>query len=194
MFQVGRLIAGLGIGILVTMCPMYLSEMSPPERRGWLVGHHAMFLVAGYNLAAWTGFGCYFATSMNENFAWRFPLSIQVLPSVSLLIASIWLPRSPRWLISKGRSEEAWSVLQRLRASPTDEGDIIAREEYLQIHEQLQLEAKKLAATGKSIWKIVWTKKSYRKRMIIGFMTQWGAEYMGPLIIVSRSTAQVYDS
>jgi len=41
MFQVGRFISGLGIGILVTVCPMYLSEMSSPFVRGWLVGHHA---------------------------------------------------------------------------------------------------------------------------------------------------------
>jgi len=39
MFHVGRFISGLGIGVLVTVCPMYLSEMSSPFVRGWLVGH-----------------------------------------------------------------------------------------------------------------------------------------------------------
>jgi hypothetical protein len=50
--------------------------------------------------------------------------------------------------------------------------------------EQIQLEAEKLAAYG-SVWKAVFKKPSYRKRMIIGFLTQWGAEFGGPLIIVS---------
>lgn len=185
MFQVGRIISGIGIGILVTICPMYLSEMSPPDIRGWLVGHHAIFLVGGYNLATWVGFGCYFGTDVNENFAWRFPLCIQIVPSLLLLITSFWLPRSPRWLISKGKSEEAWNVLQKLRASPNDTNDVRAREEYLQIHEQLRLESLKLSSAGQNVWKAAWAKKSYRKRMIIGFLTQWGAEFSGPLVIVS---------
>jgi len=185
MFQVGRIISGMGIGILVTVCPMYLSEMSPPNIRGWLVGHHAIFLVGGYNLAAWTGFGCYFATSVNENFAWRFPLCVQIIPSLLLLMSSFWIPQSPRWLILKGRSEEAWNVLRRIRASKSDTNDVQAREEYLQIHQQLNLENQKLASTRSSVWKAAVAKKSYRKRMIIGFLTQWGAEFSGPLVIVS---------
>ena len=62
MFQVGRFLSGCGIGVLVTVCPMYMSEMSSPFRRGWIVGHHAIFLVFGYMLAGWLGYACYFAT------------------------------------------------------------------------------------------------------------------------------------
>jgi hypothetical protein len=87
--------------------------------------------------------------------------------------------------MSKGHNEEAWTVLVRLRKCPTDPEDLIAREEYHQIKKQLELDAKKLEAYGGSPWKAVFKKKSYRKRMIIGFMTQWGAEFGGPLIIVS---------
>ena len=184
MFHVGRVFAGLGIGILVTVCPMYLSEMSHPSVRGWLVGHHAIFLVFGYMLSAWLGFACYFATATNESFAWRFPLCMQCLPPVILLSASPWLPRSPRWLLSKGKNEEAWTVLRKLRSTPGDPDDIIAKEEYYQTREQLKLDDQKLAATGHGVWTAVWKKKSYRKRMIVGFMTQWGAEFAGPLVIV----------
>ena len=73
MFHAGRIICGLGIGILVTACPMYLSELAPPQKRGWLVGHHAIFLVFGYMLSSWLGYACYFATKHNSSFAWRFP-------------------------------------------------------------------------------------------------------------------------
>ncbi|CAI7604470.1 hypothetical protein N7533_008812 [Penicillium manginii] len=182
MFQAGRFICGLGIGILVTVCPMYLSEMSSAQRRGWLVGHHAIFLVFGYMLAGWVGFACYYAESTIPAFGWRFPLALQCLPALVLLIGSPWLPRSPRWLISKGKFDEAELVLQRLRQTPDDPDNLVAKEEFYQTKEQIQLEAEKLAAYG-SVWKAVFKKPSYRKRMIIGFLTQWGAEFGGPLII-----------
>jgi hypothetical protein len=64
----------------------------------------------------------------------------------------------------------------------------VAKEEIFQIKEQLRMDANKLSAYGGSPWKAVLQKKSYRKRMIIGFLTQWGAEFGGPLIIVSPSS------
>jgi MFS family permease len=183
MFQAGRFVAGCGIGILVTICPMYLAEISSPFQRGWLVGHHAIFLVFGYMLAGWIGYGCYFATRTNPSFAWRFPLCLQVLAPLILLVGSPSLPRSPRWLISKGLTDEAFDVIKRMRMTTQDEDHIVAKEEFHQTKEQLKLEAEKLAASGNNIWTIAWKKKSYRKRLIIGFMTQWGAEFSGPLII-----------
>lgn len=176
---------GMCVGFMVTVTPMYLSEMSSPLSRGWLVGHHPIFLVFGYMLSAWIGFGVYF--SSNLSFGWRFPLAFQVFPPLVLLIGSPWVPRSPRWLMSKGHNEEAWTVLQRLRKSPDDPEDIVAKEEYYQIEKQLELDSKKLETYGGSVWRAVLQKKSYRKRMIIGFLTQWGAEFGGPLIIVSRT-------
>ena len=76
-------------------------------------------------------------------------------------------------------------VLRKLRSTPSDPDDIAAKEEYYQTREQLRLDDEKLAATGHGVWTAVCKKKSYRKRMIVGFMTQWGAEFAGPLVIVS---------
>ncbi|KAK5452159.1 hypothetical protein LTS15_007223 [Exophiala xenobiotica] len=187
MFHVGRVISGLGIGILVTACPMYLSELAPPENRGWLVGHHAIFLVFGYMLSGWLGYACYFATSKNESFAWRFPLCVQTLPPLVLMVTSIWIPRSPRWLLQQGKIEEAWTVIRALRKSPDDPDDLVAKEELYQTKEQLALDAAKLKAIGYGPWMACIKKKSYRKRMIIGFLTQWGAEFAGPLVINNYS-------
>lgn len=80
--------------------------------------------------------------------------------------------------------DEARHVLERLRESPDDPENLVAKEEFYQTKEQLQLEAEKLAASGNSVWMAVLKKPSYRKRMLIGFLTQWGAEFGGPLIIV----------
>lgn len=75
-------------------------------------------------------------------------------------------------------------MLEKLRRSPDDPDDIVAKDEYFQTAEQIRLEARKLAEYG-NVWNAIVRKKSYRKRMIIGFLTQWGAEFGGPLIIVS---------
>jgi MFS family permease len=184
MFQTGRILAGFGIGILVTVCPMYMGELAPPDKRGWLVGHHAIFLVFGYMLSGWLGYACYFATADMPEFAWRFPLAIQCLAPAVLLVTSLWIPESPRWLLQKDRVEEAWSVVHNLRKSPEDPRDVVAREEIYQIKKQIALDNTKLEALGCSPWGAVFKIKSYRKRMIIGFLTQWGAEFAGPLIIV----------
>lgn len=194
MFQAGRFISGLGIGVLVTVCPMYFSEISSAFHRGWLVGHHAIFLVFGYMLAGWVGYACYFAKNTHPAFGWRFPLALQCLPPSTLILGSPWLPRSPRWLISKGKFDEARYVLERLRESPDDPAKLVASEEFHQTKEQIRLEAEKLSSYG-NVWKAVVTRKSYRKRMIIGFLTQWGAEFGGPLIIVgSLSSSHRADS
>lgn len=192
MFQAGRFVSGTAIGILVTVCPMYLAELSSPFVRGWLVGHHPIFLVFGYMLSSWVGYGCYFATARNPTFAWRFPLCLQTLSSLVLLAGSPWLPRSPRWLISKGKLDEAWEIICRLRQSKDDPDNLVAKDEFVQTKEQLKLEAEKLAATGHGVWTAIFKKKSYRKRMLIGFLTQWGAEFGGPLIIVSYIFSNYY--
>ncbi|KAK7988381.1 hypothetical protein PG989_008696 [Apiospora arundinis] len=160
-FQAGRFVMGLCIGLMVTVTPMYLSEISSPRRRGWLVGHHAIFLVFGYLLASWFGYAVYFAS--NRSFGWRFPLCFQVVPPLALLGGTPWLPQSPRWLVSRNRHDEAWTELQSLH--------------------QIALDRKKLMAWGGNPWRAVLSKRSYQKRMIIGFLTQWGAEFGGPLII-----------
>ncbi len=69
-------------------------------------------------------------------------------------------------MISKGKVEEARTILQRLRKAPEDPNDIAAKEEFYQISEQLKLDEAKLKATGHSKWMSVWKKPSYRRRMI----------------------------
>src|SRR3954469_10239399 len=133
MFHLGRVIAGVGIGILVTVCPMYLAELSDAPVRGVFVGQHAISLVLGYTFAGWIGYGCYFATRISPSFAWRFPLLFQCLSPLLLLIFSIWIPKSPRWLLSKGKSENALAVLRRLRSVPGILDDSMALKEFHQI-------------------------------------------------------------
>lgn len=60
MFMVARIIAGLGIGILTCVIPMYQSEVSTPETRGFMVSLTGVMFAIGYMLSAWIGYGVYF--------------------------------------------------------------------------------------------------------------------------------------
>ena len=95
MFIVSRFIMGFGIGVLVTLVPLYQSEVSPPESRGLMVGCHGVLIGFSYSLTGFVTYGCYFAPY--GQFQWRFPLSVQLIPCIILLIGSFFLPESPRW-------------------------------------------------------------------------------------------------
>ncbi|KAF3494982.1 hypothetical protein DY000_02055950 [Brassica cretica] len=107
-----RLLDGFGIGLAVTLVPIYISETAPSEIRGLLntfpqfCGSGGMFL--SYCLV--------FGMSLQESPSWRLMLGVLSIPSVLyFLLAAFFLPESPRWLARKGRMEEARHVLQRLR-------------------------------------------------------------------------------
>jgi MFS family permease len=183
MLLVFRFVQGLGVGMLLVVTPMYLSELSPPQTRGFLVGQHGAFLAIGYNIAAWTGFGCFFAK--NPTLAWRLPLAMQVIFPVILLAGSFWMPRSPRWLITHDRMDEALAVLSRLHRSPDDPNNHFATAEFNQMVAQIQFE--QTQRDGKmgfiSGWKLLLTKASYRRRAALGFGIMFGAQCTGVLVI-----------
>jgi MFS family permease len=106
-----RLIDGFGIGLAVTLVPLYISETAPPEIRGSLntlpqfSGSGGMFL----------SYCMVFVMSLLPSPDWRIMLGVLVVPSLFFFGLTIFfLPESPRWLVSKGRMAEAKEVLQRL--------------------------------------------------------------------------------
>lgn len=107
-----RLLDGFGIGLAVTLVPVYISETAPPEIRGLLntlpqfTGSAGMFL----------SYCMVFGMSLMESPSWRLMLGVLSIPSmIYFVLAVFFLPESPRWLVSKGRMEEAKKVLQKIR-------------------------------------------------------------------------------
>lgn len=107
-----RLLDGLGIGLAVTLVPLYISETAPPEIRGSLntlpqfTGSGGMFL----------SYCMVFGMSLTEAPSWRLMLGVLSIPSLFYFALTVFfLPESPRWLVSKGHMLEAKKVLQRLR-------------------------------------------------------------------------------
>jgi sugar porter (SP) family MFS transporter len=105
-----RIIGGLGIGGSSVLAPMYIAELSPPQWRGRLVGLFQVNIVIGILVAYLSNF---LIGRINLGTAdWRWMLGIAAAPAVLFLVMLFFIPRSPRWLVMKGRSQEALQVLQ----------------------------------------------------------------------------------
>ncbi|KAL8889296.1 MAG: hypothetical protein Q9215_003420 [Flavoplaca cf. flavocitrina] len=115
MLTVGRLVGGIGIGMLSMVAPLYISEISPPEVRGSLLVLEEFCIVFGIVVAFWITYGTRY---MSGEWAWRLPFLLQMVPSTILGIGILFFPFSPRWLASKGRDSEALQSLGTLRQLP----------------------------------------------------------------------------
>ncbi|CAK9315452.1 unnamed protein product [Citrullus colocynthis] len=133
----GRLLDGFGIGLAVTLVPVYISETAPPEIRGSLntlpqfTGSAGMFF----------SYCMVFGMSLMESPSWRLMLGVLFIPSLIYLALTIFfLPESPRWLVSKGRMLEAKRVLQRLRGREDISGELALLVEGLGVGGETSLE------------------------------------------------------
>jgi SP family arabinose:H+ symporter-like MFS transporter len=104
-----RFIGGLGIGGSSVLGPLYIAEIAPAKWRGRLVGLFQFNVVAGILIAYLSN---YLVGLMNFGPAeWRWKLGVSAVPAVAFFLMLPGIPRSPRWLVSKGRTEEARQVL-----------------------------------------------------------------------------------
>jgi sugar porter (SP) family MFS transporter len=89
---------------------MYIAEIAPAKKRGWLVGFFQFNIVLGILLAYFSNYLFGFAhLGFSE---WRWMLGVAALPAALFFIMLFFIPRSPRWLAKKGRIAEARKVLQ----------------------------------------------------------------------------------
>jgi SP family arabinose:H+ symporter-like MFS transporter len=105
-----RFVAGLGIGGSSVIGPMYIAEIAPARWRGRLVGFFQFNVVTGILLAYFSNYVVGLAGF--AGFEWRWKLGIAGLPALLFLLMLYFIPRSPRWLVQKGRVAEARTVLQ----------------------------------------------------------------------------------
>jgi sugar porter (SP) family MFS transporter len=118
-FAFFRFIGGLGIGASTIAAPSYISEIAPAKERGRLVGFYQFNIVLGILCAFLSNF---FLSDFGEN-SWRWMLGIQLFPSIVYSILVLYIPESPRWLLSNNRIEEAKEVLNLFTTQ--DEQDLL---------------------------------------------------------------------
>lgn len=108
-FLAFRFLGGLGVGTSSVTAPIYISEISPADRRGRLVGLFQFNVVLGILISYLSNY----LISQGGESSWRWMLGVQAVPSLVFLILIKFIPESPRWLIlKKGATEKALEILR----------------------------------------------------------------------------------
>ena len=105
-----RFIGGIGIGGSSVLGPMYIAEIAPTDWRGRLVGFFQVNIVIGILLAYISN--AWLATLHLGANEWRFKLGVSGIPAILFLLTLFFIPRSPRWLLTQSRNDEAMRILR----------------------------------------------------------------------------------
>lgn len=171
---VGRIISGLGVGLLSTIVPIYQSEISPPHNRGKLACIEFTGNIVGYATSVWIDYGCSF---IENNASWRIPLLIQSVIGFALFCGTFVIVETPRWLLNHDHDVEGLIVIADLH-SDGDVQDQRAKDEYHTIKETVLIS--RMEGEGKSYTKVF---KRYRRRMLIAMSSQMFAQLNGINVI-----------
>lgn len=166
MIVAGRAVAGLGIGAVSLIVPVYIAETSPPSIRGRLVGIFEIASQGGGMLGFWIAYAMDRTISSETKAQWIVPLGLQLLPGVLLFGGIMLCPESPRWLARKDRWEEAQKVLVEIRTLSADHEYIQA--ELADIRAQVE-ERSKLRMSKTHMAKKLF-EAGTRNRMAIGLL------------------------
>ncbi|XP_058763289.1 polyol transporter 5-like [Vicia villosa] len=142
--MVGRVIAGIGVGYSLMISPVYVAELSPDLTRGFLTSLPEVFISFGILLGYVSN---YALSSLPVGLNWRIMLGLAALPAVFVALGVLAMPESPRWLIMKGRYEEAKQVLIR-----TSESKGEAEYRFSEIS-QAAINSKTFSTSRQGVWK-----------------------------------------
>ncbi|KAI4242689.1 MAG: hypothetical protein L6R40_003910 [Gallowayella cf. fulva] len=183
MMILGRIIAGLGVGALSTIVPVYQSEISPPHNRGKLACIEFTGNVSGYAASVWVD---YFCSYIPSDYAWRVPLLFQCFMGVLLGLGSLIICESPRWLLDNDHDEEGIVVIANLYGG----GDIHnekAKQEYREIKMNVLLQRQEGERTYYEMF------RKYYRRLFIAMSAQALAQLNG-INVISYYAPLVFES
>jgi sugar porter (SP) family MFS transporter len=153
---IARMIGGLGVGASLILAPMYIAEISPPKLRGRMVSFNQLNIVIGISLAFYTNYlilqwgksDASWAINLKfDEHNWRWMLGLETLPAILYFLGLFFVPRSPRWLILKGKFDEAIKIMTRFL------GEEEAKKEMVLIKENLNKEKNKEQVSIKDLFK-----------------------------------------
>lgn len=158
-FAAFRFIGGLGVGASTIAAPTYVSEIAPQKYRGRLVSLYQFNIVLGILIAFLSN---YLLRNTGAE-PWRWMLGVEAIPAVIYTAFIFFVPRSPRWLISKARNAEAEKVLRIINPEADIEGKM------MEIHKQSETKI-----SGENIFM-----KKYRFPLILAFLVAFFNQVSG---------------
>ena len=115
-FITGRILAGIAVGFAILVAPVFIAEVAPPKKRGWLVSFNQLLIVIGLSSAYFVNY-LILKNVENPLTNWRWMLGVEAIPSILYFFLLLLIPESPRWLLMKGKKEEALSVLIKVNGT-----------------------------------------------------------------------------
>ncbi|KAI9789877.1 MAG: MFS sugar transporter [Piccolia ochrophora] len=178
MLVVGRIVAGIAVGIASSVVPIYQAEIAPREIRGRVVSLQQWAITWGILIQYFIQYGASFTGGGPSNpnqgtAAFRIPWGVQIVPAVLLLGGMAFFPKSPRWLATQDRWEEAIRVLADLHGKgDLNHPKVLA--EYQEIEEALRFEREDAISSFKAL-----VAPRMLKRVILGMSIQMWSQLCG---------------
>ncbi|PAV20481.1 general substrate transporter [Pyrrhoderma noxium] len=159
---IGRFIAGLGVGALSAIVPLYNGETAPKKIRGAMLVLYQLQIIFGIFISYIIDLGTH---SIDNSASWRIPVGLQMLWGLFLLSGIFFLPESPRHLLGSGREEEARKVIAELNSAEVDDPIVLDTIEELETGIRAENEG------GKATWSECFsTRNQLWKRTVNGMM------------------------
>lgn len=171
MFVIGRFLIGNGLTVTAVAAPVYVGEMAHPDNRGFGTSIYNGAWYVGSLIAAGICLGTLGIS--NGEWMWRIPSIIQAVPSALCIMFLAFIPESPRWLVSKGREEEAFEILVKYHGNG-DPNDLLVLAEFQEIKDTLKFEA-----TNTQSWKSLVSTPGNRKRTWINVSSGTLSQFVG---------------
>ncbi|KEY64419.1 hypothetical protein S7711_08475 [Stachybotrys chartarum IBT 7711] len=171
-----RFFLGFGCGVMSQPSPILLAEMAYPPHRGKITALYHCFYFVGAIAAAWITFG---TLRMTGAWSWRIPTLLQGAAPLFQLLFSFFLPESPRFLIAKGKDEEARTLLIKYHAGG-DETSALVAHEVAQIREAVRTETN--SEKRPSVRKML-ASSANRRRVLIATLVGIAAQWSGNTVV-----------
>ncbi|KAG8853281.1 hypothetical protein FRB96_008366 [Tulasnella sp. 330] len=170
-FIAARGMIGFGLTFAMNAAPLLVTELAYPTQRGPITAMYNVTWYIGSIISAWTTFGTF--RIVGSTWSWRIPSILQAMPSLIQVALILFTPESPRWLISKGKDQEARAVLTNYHGNGDEYHPLY---EYNEIREAIALEKE----FGKTSWATLVKTPGNRRRMRVIIAMGFGIGITAP--------------